>query len=1250
MTSGYYRFPTIHDNTIIFVSEDDLWQIDLADDNPSAHRLTSNLGAVTYPALSPDGTQLAFVGREEGAPEVYVMPAEGGPAQRLTFQSSNPRVLGWNRAGTHVVFSTNYGQNISREYALFQIAADAPNGEAEPLNLGPARSVAFGPDGASGQPIVLGRNTGELAYWKRYRGGTAGRLWIDENGDGDFAPLLHDLEGNVAAPMWVSPAGEQGAAQDGESRLFFISDHEGIGNLYSCTPSGGTKIEDLRRHTDHEDYYARNPATDGRRIVYHAGADLYVFDPATDESRAVDVGYRSPRVQRNRKFVRAARYLDDVRLHPSGKALTLTTRGKMFSFFNHEGPVLQVGRRDGVRYRLADWLQDGDRAVAISDELGEETLEIHSTDDNGLPEIQRLAELDIGRVDSLLVSPVADKVAVTNHRHELLVVDLESGALTTVDRSDHRPIGGFDWSPDGRWLAYGFAPNARTMEIRLADLDGAGELGEQGSRGAGKQASKGAGENEDSQVAIRTITRPVLRDVSPAFDPEGKYLYFLSYREFNPVFDGLHFELGFPWGMRPYLVTLQSDLPNPFLPQPDFDDDEKESDSSDEDDGDEDGVDDADDDVGDDNDDIADEGDEDDGAADESTKDGDAVTLSAAEETGEEITNPVEALPLVGDGGKLNGEKQKKAKDKIKPTQIDFEGIERRVLAFPVADGRYGQIVAIPGKALFTLMPIQGQLDPNMDEEEEEETSGELRAYDFKTYRNEMLMDNVNWFDVSRNRKKLIYGVDHRLRVIDAGEKAPSSSGGPRRSGWIDLSRVKVSIDPQSEWEQMFREAWRLQRDNFWTENMSQVDWQTVYQRYFPLIERVSTRSEFSDLMWEMQGELGTSHAYEMGGDYRARPHYVQGFLGATLELVRSENGDGADDGNNVVGYRVVDLVRGDAWDTSATSPLTAPGVDVKIGDVITAVNGQPVDARTSPAQLLVNQAGEEVLLAVKRAGERGSKGAEEQASRGAREQGSRGTVESSEKQSSPAQSVIVKTLATEAPARYRQWVDANRARVHEASDGRVGYLHIPDMGAQGFAEFHRGYLAEINRDGLVIDVRYNGGGFVSQLLLEKLARRRIGYDFTRYGSPDPFPRESAAGPLVALTNEQAGSDGDIFCHSFKLMELGPLIGKRTWGGVIGIAPRHPLVDGTVTTQPEFSFWFSDVGWRVENYGTDPDIEVDIAPQDYRAGRDPQLDRAVSEALRLLAETPILRPETAGSRPNLSLPKLPPREGLVRVR
>ncbi|MBK8047722.1 MAG: hypothetical protein IPK16_11685 [Anaerolineales bacterium] len=228
-------------------------------------------------------------------------------------------------------------------------------------------------------------------------------------------------------------------------------------------------------------------------------------------------------------------------------------------------------------------------------------------------------------------------------------------------------------------------------------------------------------------------------------------------------------------------------------------------------------------------------------------------------------------------------------------------------------------------------------------------------------------------------------------------------------------------------------------------------------------------------------------------------------------------------------------------------------------------------------------------------------------------------------------------------PARYRAWVDGNRRLVHAATAGRIGYLHIPDMGPRGYAEFHRGFLAELVRDGLIVDVRFNGGGNVSQLLLEKLARRRIGYEGSRWGAVAPFPSETIGGPIVALTNEHAGSDGDIFCHSFKMLKLGPLIGTRTWGGVIGIAPREALVDGTVTTQPEFSIWFEDVGWTVENYGTDPDLVVENRPQDYAAGQDAQLAAAIEAAQQLLAERPVHKPDLT-MRPSRALPKLPRRE------
>jgi tricorn protease len=1245
--AGYYRYPTLHDDTVVFVSEDDLWTV------PStggvARRLTSNRGEITHPWLSPDGTSLAFVGREEGAPDIYVMPAAGGPLRRLTFLASPMRIVGWNAAGSHILFASAYGQMIDREMGLFQIAVDTENGQAEPLPYGLARSIAFGPDGG----VVLGRNTNDPARRKRYRGGTAGHLWIDRQGDGNFVRFLSGLDGNIASPMWLE--------LQGQARIYFVSDHEGVGNLYSCTPDGA----DLRRHTDHSDYYVRHPTTDGRRIIYHAGADLYLYTPGADEAREIEVVYQSPRSQRNRKFAHAGRYIDRARLHPTGEALAVNSRGKAFTFFNFDGPVLQLGKRDGVRYRLADWLNDGHRLIMISDDPGEETLEIHDTTP-GAGSV-RLEGLDIGRAVNLRVSPAQDKVALSNHRHELLIVDLAEQSLTLVDRSPFRRIRGFDWSPDGRWLAYGYSGSSQTTEIRLFRVEvastGSAQVASTGSaqgdetkaeaEGVGEVEAEGEVEGEAEKTGgwpnpVR-VTRPVLHDVQPAFDPQGRYLYFLSEREFNPVYDGLHFDLGFPWGMRPYLITLRADLPNPFVPHPelgerDDEPDEEEAgaetddgyDDEDEEDGHEiDGFDEAEDEDGEDDDGMTgDDAGDDDVASSAGAAQADraigAIAPRRAVAIRHETDGAGDALPPTptpnpDDAPQPDeadaGEAEDHARSPKQPRgiRIDLEGIEQRVFAFPVQDARYGQIAGLKDKVIFSEYPIHGSLDGESDFDDAESLEeGTLRAYVFKEFKTETLVENLRWFDLARDRGKLLYASGGRLRVIDAGEKAPSNNGHPRKSGWLDLNRIKLSIDPQSEWEQMFREAWRLQRDQFWTEDMSQVDWQEVYRRYFPLIRRVSSRSEFSDLMWEMQGELGTSHAYEFGGDYRPRPYYRQGYLAA--DMVWDEAAGG---------YRIASIIQGDAWDRKATSPLAESAYRIKPGDVLTAINGQALDASNGPAQLLVNLADEEILLTL----QEGSANAEAK---------DEAKDEDGEKEVASTRSVVVRTLADEAPTRYRAWVEANRQRVHEASDGRVGYVHIPDMGPKGYAEFHRGYLTEIDRDGLIVDVRYNAGGHVSQLILEKLARRRIGYDLSRWGGMMPYPVESVAGPLVALTNEHAASDGDVFCHSFKLMQLGPLIGKRTWGGVIGIFPRHPLVDGTVTTQPEFSIWFTDVGWHVENYGTDPDIEVEISPQDYVNGRDPQLERAIEESLRLLAETPIFKPDLE-ARPNRSLPTLPPR-------
>ena len=1076
---GYLRHPTLRDDTVVFICDDDLWRVDAK--GGIARRLTAGLGEPSTPALSSDGKWIAFVGRDEAHPEVYLMSAEGGVARRMTWLGPDVMVRGFTPDG-HVLFVTTYGQPFFRNYRAYMLPVEG--GIPELMPLGQVNHLAFGP----GNAMVIGRNTADPARWKRYRGGTAGYLWIDVDGRGNFRRMT-ELTGNITSPMWIG------------NRIYYLSDSEGVGNLYSCRPDGS----DQRRHSDHDDFYARHAQTDGRRIVYQCGAEIWLFDPARDTTTRLAIDVPSHRTQASRKFVDAAENLAGIKVHPQGHSLAVETRGKLFTFALWEGAVRQHGVPDGVRYRQGQWLADGETIVAVSDEAREERLV-------ALRDGQvRALSADIGRVVAMRTAPVGTRVALTNHRHQVMIVDVESGTSTVIDHSECGRSESVAWSPDGAWVAYPFWTSPRHSAIKL---------------------------HEVATGVSTLVTTPEFRDYSPSFDPAGKYLYFLSLRTFDPVYDNVQFELSFPRAARPYLIALQAQARPPFEPEP----------------------------------------------------------------KGMKPDDPNAARDKAGET----------------PTtvRVDLPGIERRVAAFPVPEGRFDQIAGVAGdKVVWTLMPVAGAHGRGGHKD----LPGRLEVFDFGTQKAETLVERVDRFVIADDHSTLVLRQGKRVRAIRADRvpdprerSVPQSDEPSRKSGWIDLSRVRVSVDPRREWRQMLHEVWRLQRDQFWVPDMSGVNWEAVYARYEPLLDRVATRSELSDLIWETQGELGTSHAYEMGGDHRRPPSVTLGNLAAEFTL-------GADGSS----YEIARIVEGDPWDAAADSPLNAIGVQAQVGERVVAVNGQPVSRERPPQALLVHQANTKVELTLAPAA--GTSGTSANGNRVANDR-----------------TVVVTTLADEMPARYREWVERNRAWVHEKSKGRVGYLHLPDMMSAGFAEFHRYFGTECDRDALIVDVRYNRGGHVSQLLLEKVARRRLGYDLTRWGQPEPYPVESPAGPVVALTNEHAGSDGDIFSHCFKLMRIGKLVGTRTWGGVIGINPRHKLVDGSETTQPEYSFWFTDVGFAVENYGTDPEIEIDNAPQDGKTGRDRQLETALATALELADKATPSKPEF-GEHPVLRRSALPPR-------
>ncbi|MEU9191205.1 S41 family peptidase [Streptomyces sp. NPDC048484] len=1056
---------------IAFTAEDDVWVAPL--DGSRAWRVSADNVPVNHPRISPDGTTVAWTSTRDGAPEVHVAPVDGGSAERLTYWGSwKTQVRGWTPDGQVLVLSTQGQASLRRSWA-----------RAVPLDGGPATTLPYGPVGdvAHGPGTVLlsapmGR---EAAWWKRYRGGTAGKLWIDREGDGEgagegdgagreFVRLHADLDGNLEYPSWVG------------ERVVFLSDHEGVGAVYSSLADGS----DLRRHTGIEGFYARHASTDGTRVVYASAGELWILDDLDGaEPRRLDIRLGGQRVDLQPHPVNASRWFGAAAPDHTGRGSAVSVRGAVHWVTHRSGPTRALAAEQGVRARMPRTFRvDGEEHVVwATDAEGDDALEFAPATGvapGAIP--RRLAAGQLGRVLGLAMAPDGSRAAVASHDGRVLLVERETGEVREVDRSEDGEVSGLVFSPDSAWLAWSHPGPRPLRQLKLANT---------------------------ADLSVTEATPLRFRDYSPAFTLDGKHLAFLSARSFDPVYDEHVFDLAFVGGSRPHLITLAATTPSPFGPQRH-------------------------------------------GRPFETPD-------SPGAETPESEGSPA--------------------------TRIDLDGLGDRIVPFPVEAARYSGLRAAKDGLLWLRHPVRGVLGSSRATPDDPDPKTDLERYDLVQQRIEHLVSDADGFLVTGDGKRILLWTDGKLKVVPSDRRA-SNDDESDSNITVDLSRVRHVVDPAAEWRQMYDETGRLMRDNFWRPDLGGTDWDGVLDRYRPILDRVATHDDLVDLLWEVQGELGTSHAYVMprggfgGGDR-------QGLLGA--DISRHEDGP-----SGTAQWRIDHILPSESSDPDAQSPLAAPGVAVRAGDAIVAVSGHPVDPVAGPGPLLVGTAGKPVELTISPAGG-----------------------------GDPRHAVVV-PVSDEEPLRYHAWVADRRAYVHEKSGGRLGYLHVPDMQAPGWAQIHRDLRIEVAREGLVVDVRENRGGHTSQLVIEKLARRIVGWDLARGMRPTSYPEDAPRGPVVAVANEFSGSDGDIVNAAIKALGIGPVVGTRTWGGVVGIDSRYRLVDGTLVTQPKYAFWLEGYEWGVENHGVDPDVEVVQAPQDYAAGRDMQLDEAIRIALAALEESP----------------------------
>ena len=1100
------RFPDIHGDKIVFVYGGDLWLA--SSSGGRAQRITTHPGRELFPKFSPDGKWIAFTGQYDGNFNVYVMPAEGGQPKQLTFYQGGAQplsdrmgihdeVVSWFPDSKRIVFLSRRDASNGWTKRLYSVSIDG--GWPEPLPIDQGGLISFSPDGTKIAYNIIFRN---FRTWKRYTGGLAQSITIYDLKNNTSEDLPH-TEWTDTFPMWHGNA------------IYFSSDRgpEHRLNLYRYD-LGRKQTEQLTHFTDFDVMW---PSLGPDAIVFENAGYLYTFDPQSNGTKKLNIYLPGERDQAMKHWANVSKSVSDFDISPEGKRAVFSARGDVFTVPAKEGSIRNLTRTPGIRERQVAWSPDGRGIAYVSDRSGED--EIYITPQDGLGKEQQITSGYKGFKFAPAWSFDSKKLAWADKDLRLWYVDINDRKSVEVDRGKYGEITNYAWSPDSLWLVYDKSENSGFSLVYLYSLE---------------------------TRTSTPVTTSMTNSYGGIFDPEGKYLYFLSDRDYNEIVGSIDFEFANPKTTRVYVITLRKDEPSPFQVLSDEAQIKKEEPAPQ--------------------------------ATNEAAK---SDNPAAGKEKQKEIENGKEAKP---------GEKEKPA-----AFHIDLEGISDRVVALPTDPGVINTLAAGKGFIYYSTTPIQGLSGPIPGE------TSAVQVYDLKERKSKTLIEGVERFAVSFDGSKLLYEAEggangHTYGIIDAKPDGEKKAG----DGALNLSGMRAELDPPQEWKQMFEEVWRQERDYFYEASMNGVDWPKVRDKYAALLPYVADRYSLTYILGEMIGELSNSHTYVGGGDYPSVPTVTVGLLGADFEV---------DPASGV--YRIKKIYPGENWDSSLRSPLTEPGVPVKEGDYLLAVNGRSLRAPQNLYELFVNTANETVTLTV-----------------------------NSKSSDGGSRTVQVKPIADEFKLRELNMIEANRKKVDAATQGRVGYVYLPDMGDEGLNQFVKQYFPQIRKQGLIFDVRYNGGGFVDPLIFARLRRILAGMNSQRNWESSTVPSQVFNGSLACVTNHFAASDGDIFSYMFKYYKLGPLIGERTWGGVRGIRGLIPLMDGGYISRPEASRYDLNSQWIVENRGVQPDIVVENRPEQVVKGEDPQLEKAIEVVMKDIQA----HPKTLPPRPP-DLPAYPPGPG-----